>query len=174
MKPSSASKYPLGLYTQAKTPQEYLSQRVRRDDTTGCLNWFKGVDKDGYGQCQGSWVARQSKVTRAHQLAYVAANGLIPSGMLVCHTCDNRACCEPSHLFLGTVQDNNSDKLAKGRQRAPSGTDHFHAKLTYHDVAAIKALQGVVTSTIIAPAFRTTFSNVCQIWRGVIWKGAPA
>ena len=174
MKPSSASKYPLGLYKQAKTPEEYLSQRVCRDTTTGCLNWIKGVDKDGYGQCQASLVARQSKVTRAHQLAYVAANGLIPSGMLVCHSCDNPACCEPSHLFLGTVQDNNADKLLKGRQRAPSGMESTMSKLTYHDVAAIKALRGVVASTIVGPVFGVTYSNVCIIWRGEGWRRCAA
>lgn len=54
---------------------------------------------------------------KAHRLAWELANGRkIPDGLLVRHSCDNSMCCNPSHLDIGTVQDNADDKVKRGRQ----------------------------------------------------------
>ena len=63
-----------------------------------------------------------------HRLSYALSRGPIPAGMYVCHTCDNRYCVRPDHLFLGSPQDNTDDMVRKGRK--PVGNAIAASKLT--------------------------------------------
>jgi len=76
-----------------------------------CWNWM------GYLTCReyGSWMI-SNKSYLAHRLVYENIYGSIPTGLFVCHRCDNPSCCNPNHLFLGTNSDNVADKVFKGRQ----------------------------------------------------------
>lgn len=78
---------------------------------------FTGQAATRSGHRQMWW---RGRMRLAHRLAYIAANGAIPDGLCVCHSCDNPPCCNPSHLFLGTVADNNADRDAKGRGVIPA------------------------------------------------------
>ena len=67
----------------------------------------------------------------AHRASYILHKGEIPEGMLVCHSCDTRACINPNHLWLGTIQDNDKDRDEKKR-------GHWHVYLTDEEVEDIR------------------------------------
>ena len=146
------------MYKQSKTIQEYLDQRVDYNPSTGCLEWVKGKDRDGYGQCHGSRIAKQHGVTRAHQLAYIDFFGPYNKSLFVCHKCDNPSCVTPTHLFLGTAHDNNHDMIQKGRAKSGGAP----RKVSYTDVVAD---WGSLDCFQTAEKYNISFSMVCNIWR---------
>ncbi|MER6171321.1 HNH endonuclease [Streptosporangium sp. NPDC001681] len=105
-----------------------------------------------------------------HRVAWELANGPIPDGMKVCHRCDNPPCCNPAHLFLGTIADNNADRDQKGRQVSLQGEEHGSAKLTADQVDAIRELASAdVPQELIARAVGIHKSHVSLISRGKTW-----
>lgn len=76
----------------------------------GCLEWGGSRDLNGYGRLRKNGVNY-----RAHRLAYERTLGPIPTGLEVCHTCDNPPCINPAHLFIGTTLDNAADRERKSR-----------------------------------------------------------
>lgn len=125
------------------TPKERIRKMVCVDQDTKCWNW-QGTTRNGYGRMiVGSRTKGTRRSESAHRYAYTAFIGEIPEGIYVCHQCDNRACCNPSHLFLGTHQDNMDDRDAKGRNKLPPtmrGENHPKAKLTQKDVDWIRSV----------------------------------
>ncbi len=77
----------------------------------GCLVWTGTKIWNGYGRI----TVRDARKMLAHRAAWEAVHGPVPKGLCVLHHCDNRACCNVAHLFLGDLQANVDDMMAKGR-----------------------------------------------------------
>ncbi len=84
-------------------------QRVERP-AAGCWTWTGACNRAGYGMVR---VDRRTEL--AHRISYELSVGPVAAGLEVCHRCDNPPCVNPDHLFMGTRQDNESDKKLKGR-----------------------------------------------------------
>ena len=92
---------------------ERLTSRAEVSEGTECHLWT-GAKVKGYGYMK---VPKTRQMEYTHRLMWIATNGPIPSGMLVCHQCDTSLCINPNHLFLGSAKDNTHDMMRKGRAR---------------------------------------------------------
>jgi len=136
-----------------------------------CWVWTDRPHTTGYGVLSIQ-VDGRGKLVYAHRLAYYLSKGPIPSDafgdtLLVCHTCDNRLCVNPAHLFLGTDGDNMRDKAAKGRNFRPIGELSSRAKLTADQVREIRLDSR--TAEEIARSYAVSPVTVSSIRRGRTW-----
>lgn len=100
---------------------------------TGCWLWTGCTDKDGYGITNANGAS-----IKAHRAAYEIANGEIPDGLIICHTCDISSCVNPNHLYAGTYKENSNDMVARGRSL--TGERNHKAKLTETAVINIRSM----------------------------------
>jgi Autographiviridae endonuclease len=153
------------LVRPATREDRFLSM-VSPEPNSGCWIWIGSRPDVGYGcgfRIDGS--VRE----RAHRLAYLIFVGPITDGLWVLHRCDQKWCCNPAHLFLGTVQDNSDDLVAKGLQ--VKGSRVKHAKLTESDVLEIR--REVAAGTCqrrLAERFGVSPSSINVIVRRRRWR----
>ena len=128
-----------------------------------CWNWARASSR-GYGD-----TFIDGKHESSHRAAWRFTYGSIPEGLCVLHKCDNRLCCNPTHLFIGTYQDNSDDKCSKGRQS--KGDYPISSKLKDQDVYDIKDMRiAGLTIREIAGIKGVGKSVVCGILNGTRWK----
>lgn len=146
-------------------------------DTSGgpdaCWPWTRSVTTDGYGR----FFCRGEGERRSHRLAWTLTNHApIPRDKQVCHACDNPRCCNPKHLWIGTMLDNNRDKAAKGR--AHRGNKHHNTHLTEDVIREIRRLgnsrapwtHGDLSLVALGRRFGINHSTVARILRRQTWK----
>jgi hypothetical protein len=101
-----------------------------------CWEWKAGLRKDGYAQFRMG--GAKGTMLKAHRVAYELTHNASPGDLYVCHSCDNRKCVNPNHLFLGTDEDNKQDMMNKGRQS--KGEKQGRHKLSLDQVILIRQL----------------------------------
>lgn len=94
---------------------ERFWEKVQRTESDVCWIWSAATNQRGYGVIGG----KEASDRLAHRYSYTLNVGPIPEGMFVCHHCDNPPCVNPSHLFLGTHEQNMADCVSKGRSVCP-------------------------------------------------------
>jgi hypothetical protein len=145
---------------------ERYAARVREDLESGCWIW-RGPTIRGYGVLTiGSRTNGTRRNEYAHRVAWEIYRGPIPAGLFVLHRCDNPACSNPAHLFLGSHDDNMADRSRKGR--AMRGSAHVAAKLTERDVLAVRASDE--TATALADRYGVTVGAISKITTGRTWR----
>lgn len=133
-----------------------------------CWEWTATKLPGGYGNFSSAITSH--KEVRAHRFSYELAYGPIPKGLNVLHRCDNPACVNPDHLFLGTHKDNADDMVSKGRNA--KGEMLPQHKLTESDVLYIRRryAQGGISQRKLAKEMNVSFSAVHLIIERINWK----
>ena len=136
---------------------------------SGCWIWTGANMANGYGRFMfGSKLAL--RVYLAHRASYELHIGDIPTGMLVLHKCDNRACVNPAHLFLGTHKDNMRDMSEK--KRGTIGERCNLHKLKLSDVLDIRKRHKIdgIRSEVLAKEYGVSDTQIHRISKRTSWK----
>jgi len=154
----------IGIKGKPRPVETRFWEKVEKTDT--CWNWIGAIDSVGYGS-----LTINGRTYRSHRLSYLLNKGKIPNGLCVLHTCDNRRCVNPNHLFLGTNKDNMIDKHKKSRANTPKGEKQGHAKLTKEKVIEIRNLYKAGKSTReLAKAFGVCHHTIWDVANRLTWK----
>lgn len=147
------------------TLSERFWAKVDRCGDDECWPWMGSKDTSGYGR-----LPIKDHMHSSNRVAWALTYGPIPQRICVCHTCDNPGCCNPRHLFLGTHQDNMTDKARKGR--APGVPRKWRYKLSEKQVADIRS-DTTHSHRELAAMYGVTRPTISRILLGLRKEKAP-
>lgn len=138
--------------------------KVLENAETGCWEWQMYKNPGGYGQIRVNW-----KLWLVHRFVYHHCVADIPDGLLIMHSCDNPSCCRPKHLELGTQNQNQQDKIRKGKNN--DGERNGMSKLNQAMVDDIRERwDRGETGASIAKLYEVNRSCISKIVNRVHWK----
>ena len=142
--------------------------KVKLGSPDECWEW-QASKKFGYGK----YYRIGGGYDRAHRIAWQMVNGPIPEGLLILHKCNNPACVNFTHLYLGTHKDNARDRTEHGVwiENRPRGSQHGNSKLTESDVLEIRKLYNKgIGSRALGRIFKITKTQILNIVNRRQWK----
>lgn len=166
--------YACDAASKSKKADEDASMRfMRRVNMVGpdeCWTFRGRLSNKGYATFD--WRAPWEDRSRGHpasRMMWLILNGRIPDELEVCHSCDNPACCNPGHLWLGMHKENMEDMSKKGRSNkvGRKGSSHPGAKLSEADVLAIRA--STASPSHLARQYEVTAENIQRIRKRLSW-----
>lgn len=142
------------VFGHAHRPRNMEPYEVRDcGHTTPCWVW-SGSIANGYGR-----IMREGRAQNAHRWYYEQTRGPLPSHAVLDHLCRNTRCVNPAHVEPVT----NAENTRRGER----------AKLTYADVAAIRALRAQGwTQKALAERYGVVKATIGNIEHGRTWTAA--
>lgn len=146
-----------------------INSATKRAKDKECWEWPFRLDSHGYG-CVSVGAGRHGRV---HRIVWEAKYFKIPKGLIACHSCDNKKCYNPNHIFIGTFYQNSLDAVRKGRIgfKHRNGEDINTHVLTEKDVRWIRNQPKVRGSGVaISKRFGINPSAISSIRNGLTWR----
>lgn len=152
------------IVERLRAKADLFHSKYSAGDAGECWEWRGGMFTAGYGRF---FIDTRTSIT-ASRAALILHVGPIPDDADACHTCDNRRCVNPNHLFVGTPRENALDKVSKGRHNSPRGERNGSAKLNPIQVDEIRS--SPVSHAQTARCFGVSESLVRQIRKRSVWS----
>lgn len=157
----------------AETVEKWLEGSRKTD--SGCMEFVGAKSSTGYGSARF-----KGKTWRVHRLVLISKLGRDLRDKFACHTCDNRLCINPKHLFEGTAKENTLDAIQKGRRKPPPirpdnrtafGEKQGQSKLKNKDIPIIrKALKNGALGYVLAQRYGVAASTIGRIKNVKSWQ----
>jgi len=153
-----------------KSEIERFNSFIDKNNCGDCWQWIGGTMKVGYGSF-GTGGRKNRKTNLAHRYSYEQKHGKIPSGLYICHKCDNKKCVNPDHLFAGTQKENMADARRKKLIKDSCGESHYKAKLTNSDILKIREKYKFrkYGCKRLGKEFGVSYQNIWEIVNRVAW-----
>jgi len=145
--------------------KDKIFNNIKKNEN-GCWEWTGGLSARGYASMH-----YEGKRTPLHRLSYILFRGPIPNDKLACHTCDNKKCINPDHIYIGTHKTNFRDAKERNRLRTRRGSAHPSSKLNEDKVRFIRFhYQNGFDIREMSSFFGVTKSILYQTAKGQRWK----
>lgn len=139
-----------------KTDTCWLSKYAKTPDGYTVI-WINGENQK-FHRVMLFW-SDQTKITEFNSSINIKA-----CEWKACHTCLNKHCVNPAHLYWGTALDNMRDRIKDGTTN--NGEKCGTSKLTQIQVDEIRAKYKPMTYKSLAIEYSKSYSEICNIMRG--------
>ena len=157
---------PLQVQHHGLTEESRFMKWVAVKDKKECWEWLGSRHKTVW---HGQWRNKAGQIELTHRASWRMFKSEIPAGMFVLHKCDNPACVNPQHLFLGTQSDNLKDMWNKGRAKPQTskGAKHGMSKLT--EMAVLDIRDSKLSGVELARKYEVSPTTICDVRKRRIW-----